>query len=55
MVASAVKEPQQGNGVDRNSWGEGCSRLNQWSLTFSGRTSGPKGPELGTTNSKALR
>ena len=27
MVARAVKEPQQGNEVDRNSWGEGCSRL----------------------------
>lgn len=46
MAASAVKEPQQGNVVERNSWGRPGNSQKRCSC---------KEPELGTTNSKVPR
>ena len=46
MAASAVKEPQQGNAVERTSWGRPGNSQERCSC---------KGPELGTTNSKVPR
>ena len=43
MAASAVREPQQGNAVERSSWGRPGNSQERCSW---------KGPELGTTNSK---
>ena len=46
MAASAVQEPQQGNVVERNSWGRPGNSQERCSW---------KEPELGTTKSKVPR